>query len=332
MEKLSDGTNALEMIIGGSAVRLELADGRTRPKLGYLGPLGTYTEEAVIRALGDDRDSLVAETLLRTNGEVVRKVDSGEFDLGVVAVENSTEGDVMETLRELIRAKEVTILGEVIVPISHVLIGRKNHVVRRILSHPQALGQCSEYLYTRYPQAELISTTSTADAVRQIAPMEDAAAIASRRALRDEDLGLEILAQNIGNNRHNATRFLVIGRGETRPTGEDTTTIVFYPREDRPGLLKDCLEVLALYGINLSDLKSHPTGRMRQYMFLASLQGHGQDESVRRALELLNDRFCSSLKVLGSYKTATIPEGVVEPGVINGDNGNDVTEGGAENG
>lgn len=320
MERLDNSSNVIELLINSSAIRLELAEGRTRPKLGFLGPLGTYTEEAVERGLGVQRN--MDEQLLRTNGEVVRDVDSGKFDLAIVAVENSTEGDVMETLRELIHAKGgITILGEVIVPIQHMLIGRPKGQVTKILSHPQALGQCSDFIFARYPQVELISTTSTADAVLQVADMEDAAAIASRRAIKGDDKSLEILAENVGNNKHNTTRFLIIGRGETIPTGEDTTIVAFYPREDRPGLLRDCLEVLAVHGINLSDIKSHPTGRMRQYMFLASLWGHQKDDNVTRALWLLNERFCSSLRILGSYKTAPIPEGMIEPGAINGGNG-----------
>lgn len=318
-ERSDTNYNLLELPINGSTIQIDLAQGRTRPKLGFLGPLGTYSEEAVNKVLREDRQ-VMDEELLRTNGDVVRKVDSEEFDLGVVAAENSSEGVVMETLRELIHSKNTSILGEIVVPIRHVLIGRSGEEIRQILSHPQALGQCSEYLYSNYQDVELVATNSTAEAVQKIKEIKNAAAIASYAAAERNQMS--ILAENIGNNPNNATRFLIIGRGETQPTGEDITSIVFVPREDRPGILRDCLDVFAIHGINLTKIDSHPTGNMGQYMFIASLDGHVKDNIVPRALTLLEERYCSSLKTLGSYKKAQLPEGVREPGVINGNGQN----------
>src|SRR3989344_5114253 len=178
-EKQSLISQRVEVPINDSVIYVDLAGGRIKPKLGFLGPLGTFTEEAVEKIWGPERQ--VQEELLGTNKEVVRKVDSGEFDLGVVAAENSTEGDVMETLRELVHAKNTKILGEIVIPIRHVLIGKSNAVIKQIYSHPQALGQCSEYLATIHPDVQQVSTASTAKSADDILNMEGAAAIGSRR-------------------------------------------------------------------------------------------------------------------------------------------------------
>lgn len=306
-----------ELSINGSPVYMELSPERGRLRFGLLGPLGTYTDDAADLLLNTQR-STFDEEFIRSNPEVVRLVDRGEKDLGIVAVENAIEGNIMETLREIVRAKNATILGEGIVKIDHMLIGnRPGDEIRKIYSHPQALGQCSEFISANYPNAELVPTTSTTRAVEEIINMVNAAAIANRRSAGI--YRMPILAESIGDNPHNTTRFWLIGRGETQPTGEDTTSLVFTPKEDYPGILWECLGVFKEHGINLTKIDSHPTGRLREYIFLASLDGHKEDDIVKRALSsLLEKQYCSSIKILGSYGKAQLPEGVREPGAING--------------
>lgn len=307
----------MEILINESPVKIDLGYGRERLEYGFLGPLGTYTDEATDLLLGRHRLTF-SQTLCRSNPEVVRIVDEGNLDLGIVPTENAIEGNVMETLRTLVRARNLTILGEGNVKIDHMLIGRPGERIRKIYSHPQALGQCSEFLGREYPDAELIPTSSTTGAVEQIQGMADTtvAAIANRRSA--EIYRMNILAKSIGDNQHNTTRFWLIGKGETEPTGDDITSFVFIPKEDRPGILRDCLDVLAMHGLNLTRIDSHPTGRIDQYIFIASHRGHYKDEMARRAHILLEERYCSTVRILGSYRKAQLPEGTYEPGAING--------------
>lgn len=311
MERL----NTIELLINNSLVRVSLGTDRLKPAYGFLGPKGTYTDEATDLLLGPYR-ATSDQNLIRSNGEVVRLVDQRQLDLGIVPVENAIEGNVMETLRGLVHTQNTSILAEGTVRINHMLIGRLGQRVKRIYSHPQALGQCSDFISANYPDADLIQTTSTAKAVEDILEMEDAVAIASRRSA--ERYSRDILAESIGDNQHNATRFWLIGNGETEPTGEDITSLVFIPREDRPGILRDCLDVLAMHGLNLTRIDSHPTGEIDRYIFIASHKGHYKEEMAQRAHILLRERYCSEMKILGSYRKAVLPEGVRDPGTING--------------
>lgn len=308
----------VEILINNSPVRIAPRDGRAKLEYGFLGPLGTYTDEATDLLLGPHRSTFI-QKLGKSNAEVVRLVDQGDLDIGVTPTENAIEGNVMETLRGLVHARNLTILGESIVRIDHMLIGRPGEEIRKIYSHPQALGQCSTFLGREYPDAELIPTASTTGAVEQIQGMTDTpgvAAIANRRS--SERYRMDILAESIGDNQHNATRFWLIGRGDTEPTGDDITSFIFIPREDRPGILRDCLDVLAMHGLNLTRINSHPTGEMDRYIFIASHRGHYKDEMARRAHTLLLELYSSTVRILGSYKKAALPEGTYEPGAING--------------
>ena len=129
---------------------------------------------------------------------------------------------------------------------------------------------------------------------------------------------MPILAEDIGDVRGNSTRFLMLGRGETDSTGQDSTALIFVPKGDRPGILARCLTALASYGINLTKLDSRPTGVMREYAFWITMDGHLKDPMVKRGIDDLRETYCSSLRILGSYRKADLPEGVRDPGVING--------------
>lgn len=308
-----------EIQLNGFPVQIMLSQGREIPRVGCLGPVGTYTEEATNVLLNGHLGNLKVD-FLKTNGEVIRRVDAGDYDIGVVPRENSTEGDVMEVLRELVHTRHLSILGETIIPIQHMLLGKPGQPVEEVYSHIQALGQCRAYLLSHYPDARQISTPSTADGAKQIEDKPNAVAIASRRVA--EMSGLPIIAANIGDIGNNSTRFILVGIGETTPTGQDNTTVGFVPREDRIGMLADCLRLLAKYGINLNKIDSHPTGNpigiFREYMMLANLDGHWKDPPVKSALMELETTYCAYLKIFGSYRKAEVPEGVREPGVLNG--------------
>lgn len=296
-------------------VRIELAQGRIRPKVACLGPEGTYTEAARYELMGEHLTEMDAD-FLPYNATVVQQVESGEYDIGIVPVENAIEGDVVEVLRELNHTKDVTILGESILGIQHMLIGWPGELVEEIHSHPQALGQCRTYLLNHYPNIRQESASSTSAAVEVAKENRRAVAIASRRAAQLSKI--PILAEDIGDVKGNSTRFLMLGRGEAYPTDQDSTALIFIPTGDRPGILARCLTALASYSINLTKLDSRPTGIMRQYAFWVTLDGHYKDEMVKRGIDDLRETYCSSLRILGSYRKATLPEGVRDPGAING--------------
>lgn len=305
-----------EMEIGGYPIELMLSQGRNKPRVGLLGPSGTYTEEAGQTLLGDQFSRLNV-VFLKTNILVVNGVDQGDYDLGIAPIENSTEGDVMEVLRAMVRTSHTTaILGETIRRIEHILLGQSKGPIEELYSHPQALGQCSGFIAENYPGTRLVPADSTAKAAELVVDKPYAVAIASRRVAQKYQL--PILAENIGDIKDNTTRFVIIGKGETFPTGQDSTALVIEPLEDRPGILADYLNILKAFRVNLTKIDSHPTGRMRRYLFRVIFDGHQQDPTVNAALRTLKATPGTSLRLLGSYRKAEIPEGVREPGVLNG--------------
>jgi len=315
-EILTPKHERIELTVNNSPIQLELKPGRLIPKVCCLGPEGTYTEEARDVLLTGNNHLKMHKDFLNTNVDVVERVDKGEYDIGVIPVENLIEGDVVDVWKTLIRTNN-TILAEVIIPIQHMLIGRKGEEILTILSHEQALGQSRKFITKYYPQVTLLQTTSTAKAVEEIKNMQNAAAIAGRRAAQKHQM--PILAENIGDNPHNATRFYLIGRGETKPSGDDIATVIIYPQQNRVGMLRDCLNVLADSNLNLTNIRSYPTKKqMGEYLFLVSFNGHQKDISVIDALRTLKEKYDAPTRVLGSYKKAVLPQGVLEPGTING--------------
>lgn len=304
-----------ELNMNGYPVWVDLPRGRSRLKVACLGPEGTYTEAARFELLGKHLSEMDAD-FVKDNVEIVRKVEAGDYDIGIAAIENAINGDVVEVIRELNHIRDITILGEVIIGIQHALIGHQREEIDVIYSHQQGLGQCRSYLLEHYPDAKQEQTDSTAAAVEMARDNLHAAAIASQRAA--QIYRMPILAEDVGDVKGNSTRFLLIGRGETKPTGHDSTALIFVPTGDRPGILARCLTTLASYGINLTKLDSRPTGTMREYAFWATMDGHYKDEMVGRGIDDLRQTYCSSLRILGSYRKATLPEGVREPGAING--------------
>lgn len=310
-------SRSLELLINDYPVRIDLAQGRTKPKVACLGPEGTYTEAARHELLGRYLDAGEMDTgFLPHNAALVQEVEAENHDVVIVAAENSTEGDVVEVLRELSHARNITILGETILPIQHMLIGRPEETISEIHSHPQALAQCRTYLLNNHPGIRQEPALSTAAAVQLVQQKKHIAAIASRRAAQVNNL--TILAEDIGDIKGNSTRFLMLGRGETDPTGQDSTSLIFNPKGDRPGILARCLTTIASYGINLTKLDSRPTGIMREYAFWVIMDGHIKDQKIKESIDDLRETLCSSLRILGSYRKAAIPVGVMIPGALDG--------------
>lgn len=307
----------VELFINNYPVQVDLAQGRTVPNVACLGPAGTYTEAARYQLLGKylDEGEMYGE-FLEYNAAVVQRVKAKDFDLGIVPVENAIEGDVVEVLREINHAKHLHILGETILGIQHILMAQPGARIEEIHSHPQALAQSRGFLLKNYRGVKQVESRSTTAAAKLAAENKNIGAIASLRAV--QLYGLSILAKDIGDIKGNSTRFLMLGKGEAEPTSQDSTALIFVPTGDRPGILARCLTTLASYGINLTKLDSRPTGKMREYAFWVTIDGHAKDQNVKRGLDDLRATYCSSFRILGSYRKAILPEGLIDPGAING--------------
>jgi len=230
-------------------------------------------------------------------------VASGALEEGVVPIENSLEGAVNDTLDLLIRESLLRIRRELILPVEHCLMVRSGAVAEEIqvvISHPQALGQCREYIERRFPKASVMAALSTAAAVEQMKVSQvPAAAIAPRRAA--ELYGAEIIDEGIQDRPNNVTRFVVLARDDHPRTGRDKTSLCFSFAEDIPGQLYGVLKEFADRDINLAKIESRPTkDGLGRYMFLIDLEGHKQDAMIAEAISLLQARV-SICKIFGSY-------------------------------
>lgn len=262
-------------------------------RVGYLGPAGTFHEEAALRRFGSSA-TLVAYGTIE---DVFLETQRGNVDYGVVGVENSTAGAVTSTL-DLFLDSNLQICAEIELPIAHSLLGRGElSQVKRVYSHPQALAQCRRWLGNHLPNAEQIEVASTALAA-QMAETVESAAIGTETAGRM--YGLSAIARGIQDASTNVTRFLVIGATRSPRTGRDKTGIVFSVR-NRPGALRDALEPFAQRGIDLTRIESRPSRRrLWEYVFFVDLLGHPEDEDVAVALRELDEQ-SSFVKVLGSW-------------------------------
>ena len=276
------------------------------PRVGYFGPAGTYTEQALFtqRDLADGQ--LVP---FRTVPDVLDAVESGEMDLGFVPIENSIEGTVNFTQDALAFEYQLLIQREVVLDIVHCLVapvGTALTDIKVVVSIPVATAQCHQFLRRELPDVELHAAHSTADAARSLGenPVPGVAAIAPRNAAAL--YGLQVLASGIADNDANQTRFVLVGKGHVAPpTGHDRTALVVYQRADEPGSLISILQEFAARRINLSNLLSRPTkrGGLGDYCFILYADGHVSDELVADAMRSLHAKH-GAVKFLGSYPAA----------------------------
>ena len=285
-------------------------------RVAYLGPSGTFTEEALLAhewALGGSGDGL-DRVPYPSIYEAVMAVQEGTADRAVVPIENSLEGAVTATLDALSGdAPNVRIGAEFVHPISHCLIARQPmdlDQVERVVSHPQATAQCARFLRERLRQAERVSAASTAEAVRMVAAGDERwAALGSRLAA--ELYGCPVLEAGVEDRPDNETRFVALTPAEALPPAEPSkTSIVFWGFDDAsPGALVDVLRELSDRGVNLTKIESRPRRvRLGHYMFFADLEGGGEAGPVREALDALARRV-ESLRILGSYPAVPPPSG-----------------------
>lgn len=266
-------------------------------RLAFLGPPGTFGEEAALR-----HDPQACFLPFTSHTAVATAVASGMADEGVMPVENSVEGAVNETLDILIHETDLQIRRELVLPVEQCMLvrpGLQASDVQVIFSHPQALGQCRRFVERCFPRARLEAALSTAAAVQELARAEGAAAIATRRA--GELYGAEILATGIQDRRSNVTRFVIVAAKDAQPTGDDKTSLAVAMAHDRPGTLVAVLNEFAAQGINLTKIESRPSkDALGIYIFLIDLEGHRQDPVVAKVLERVRNH-STFFKVFGSY-------------------------------
>jgi len=264
-------------------------------KVAFLGPEGTFTHMAALKRFGREVFYFPGKSI----PEVFSLVEKGETLFGVVPIENSTEGVVNYTL-DMFMASPLSIIGEIIISISHNLIARRDcKEIKKIYSHPQAFGQCKGYLESNYPGIELIEASSTSKAAEMASEDLDGAAIASEMVA--EKLNLEILASKIEDDPSNRTRFLVIGKNnENKMTGKDKTMVMFSTAH-KPGSLYNALRCFAENNINLTMIQSRPSREVLwEFVFFVEFQGQGEEEKVKEALNSLRE-IVWSYRILGSY-------------------------------
>jgi len=285
--------------------------------IAYLGPEATFTHQAAIRRFG----SSLKYSPQKTITDVFNEVSKRSADYGVVPVENSTEGVVTHTL-DMFVDSDLKIVSQIVLPISHCFVSRyPQEKIKRIYVHPQTLGQCRDWLQKHFPNAEIVETSSNSkSAERATEPAypfitkKDKKGIpvitadtkshigtgAITSELAAEKYKLPILVQDIQDNAANATRFLVLGRQCSPPTGDDRTSLMISVA-DKAGALHEAIAAFRRYKINMTKIESRPSKRKAwEYFFFIDCDGHAQDRKVARAIQSLGEH-CNFVKTLGSY-------------------------------
>ena len=269
-------------------------------RVAYLGPEGTFTQAAALKHFGHS----VSTESLTSIPDVFQEVETEAADYGVVPVENSSEGVINHTL-DMFLSSPLQICGEVSLRIHHNLLGRPQplEAIRTVFSHQQSLAQCRGWLDRHLPYVERVPVSSNAEAARLAAETEHSAAIAG--AMAAELYGLDTLEANIEDEPDNTTRFLVVGRHGTDPSGADKTSLLVSTRNEAGGLYR-LLQPLASHGISMTRIESRPSRRGNwDYVFFIDLVGHRDDPKVAKALAELRG-MAGMYKELGSYPESVL--------------------------
>lgn len=266
---------------------------KTALRIVYLGPEGTFTHMAAIKQFGKSAKYISADSI----GEVFEEVEHTRADYGVVPIENTTEGVINYTL-DMFFTSSLKICAEATLNISHALLGHSPKRIKRIYSNPQVFPQCRKWILKNYPHAELISTSSTAKAA--ITAKKDLYGSCIGNKALATLYGLNVIASSIEDSAENYTRFLVISKSDSLPSGKDKTSVLFSVK-DKVGVLHDVLALFKKYKINLTKIESRPSKKKAwEYYFFVDFAGHRLLPAVRSALSSLEKK-CIFLKILGSY-------------------------------
>jgi len=268
-------------------------------KIGYLGPEGTFSQQAVLKHFGRSAHGLPLASI----EEVFQEVASGNADFGVVPVENSGQGTIQITL-DMFLTSDLKICGEVELRVHQFLMSRTGRIddIERIYAHPQSFAQTAGWLRANLPKVEKVPVSSNAEGARRARGNDDAAAIGGESAAHVYGLK-KVVMSPIQDDKDNTTRFLVIGRSIFPPSGHDRTSVLVFIH-DKPGALFDVLSPFARHGISMNRIESRPSHHAKwEYGFFIDLAGHIDDESMKQALAELKQH-SAQIKVLGSYPVA----------------------------
>jgi prephenate dehydratase len=271
------------------------------PRYAYLGPAGTFSEEALFSLGVDDLEAVSCASI----GEVFEAVERGQADAGIVPIENSIEGSVPATLDALAFDTQLEIQSELVLDIHFCVVvapGSTLAEVTKVVAHPQASGQCRRWLERHLPGRPVVAANSNAEAVQTAATTPGVAALGP--AVAAQLYGGEVVESRVEDYAGNQTRFVVIGRGLRERTGTDKTSLALFMKKDKPGALLMILSEFAYGDINLTKIQSRPTKRqLGDYMFFVDLEGHVDDAHVKTALDCLRMKL-REVRVLGSYPRA----------------------------
>ncbi len=287
-------------------------------RIGYLGPAGTFSEQA-LRSRPESRTAQAVP--YRAVDVALQALRDGHIDGAVVPIENSVEGGVPATLDALVSGAPLVVVGEMLLPVSFVLAVRPGVRLSQVASigtHPHAWAQVRGWIGRNLPDAGFVPSTSTAASAADLARSGPAISYDAAVCLdiAAQDNGLDVLARDIGDNPGAVTRFVLVARPGRlpEPTGRDKTTLTLYQEHDRPGALLELLEQFKVRGINLTRLESRPTGEsLGRYCFSVDFEGHVLEERVGEALAGLK-RICLDVRFLGSYPRADEVRGQVPAG------------------
>ena len=262
--------------------------------IAYFGPETTFTHQAAIRRFGSSLNYSPQKTI----ADVFTEVGKKSADYGVVPVENSTEGVVTYTL-DMFVDSDLKIVSQIVLPVQQCLMSNSpRRQIKKLYVHPQSLAQCRGWIQNHLPHVEIIETSSNPRSAELAAKEKGAAAIAG--ILAAEKYGLRVLEQDIQDNAANATRFLVLGRQCSPPTGDDRTSLLVSVA-DKAGALHQAIAAFRRHKINMTKIESRPSKRKAwEYFFFIDCDGHVQDRKVVKAIQLLGEH-CNFVKVLGSY-------------------------------
>lgn len=263
-------------------------------RVAYLGPQFSFTHLAALEKFGKTADLIPVNSI----ASVFEEVNKGHAEYGIVPIENSTDGRIVDTL-DMFTRLPLRICGEVQISVHHNLLSRSpRSEISEIYSKPQALSQCRDWLARNMPHAKLYDVTSTSTAAALAQSKPGAGAIASRQAA--VQYGLDIVAESVEDNAHNVTRFAIIGDQETKPSGKDRTALLLQIPHS-PGSLTDALNAFKVNKINLTWIESFPLrGPETGYLFFLDFEGHSKDLKIKKALAMLEKK-AVRLEVLGSY-------------------------------
>ncbi len=271
----------------------------------YLGPDGSNTHNAMLKFLELSSIRVNNKVAQKSIKSAIENLEKDSSSICILPIENSIEGIVRETIGNFldINDDEIQIQGEITLPIKHMLLSKSKDktTIRKIYSHPQALAQCSKFLYQQFPNAELKEVSSTSYAAQKVSTEDDnsIAAIANETCAQLFDLN--ILSNDINDEKDNKTRFYILGRGSVCCENTGKTSIILSTK-NYPGALCDVLQIFSKHGLNLTYIDSRPSKRkLGEYLFFVEIDGLKTDENVKTAInELMN--FVDFFKILGFFK------------------------------